>query len=136
MIENKISFRVRYAEVDRMGYVHHGNYAAYFEMGRTELMREYGIVYKDLEDQGILLPLIELSVKYYVPALYDEELILTTKLLEPSGVKLIFEYFLHNKKGEMVAEGKTPLVFVDKKTRKPIRPPKELVEQLYAKIRR
>ena len=52
MISDTISFRVRYNEVDRMGYVHHGNYAAYFEMGRTELMRKYGLNYKEMEDNG------------------------------------------------------------------------------------
>ena len=96
MIQNEISFRVRYAEVDRMGYVHHGNYAAYFEMGRTELMREYGLVYKDMEDDGYIMPLIEFKVKYFMPALYDEELTLLTKLLEPKGIRMVFEYYLYN----------------------------------------
>lgn len=136
MIQNEISFRVRYAEVDRMGYVHHGNYAAYFEMGRTELMRKYGLVYRDLEDAGILLPLIEFKIKYFVPALYDEELLLLTKLQEPTGVRLIFDYLLYNSKKELVAEGSTPLVFVDSHTRKPIRPPQNIVEQFYNNIGR
>jgi acyl-CoA thioester hydrolase len=128
MIQNEITFRVRYAEVDRMGYVHHGNYAAYFEMGRTELMRTYGIVYKELEDEGILLPLSEFRVKYYKPAIYDEELILLTKLQEPTGVRMIFEYFLFNKNKELLSEGITPLVFVDRENRRPIRPPKKFFE--------
>ena len=136
MIQNEISFRVRYAEVDRMGYVHHGNYAAYFEMGRTELMREYGLVYKDMEDDGYIMPLIEFKVKYFMPALYDEELTLLTKLLEPKGIRMVFEYYLYNSKKELVAEGSTPLVFVDRTSRKPIRPPKKLVEQFYSNIRR
>lgn len=136
MIENKIKFRVRYAEVDRMGYVHHGNYAAYFEMGRTELMREFGLVYKELEEAGILLPLSEFSVKFFKPALYDEKLTLLTKLQPPSGVRLVFEYYVYNEKKELLAEGLTPLVFVDSKSRKPIRPPKEFVEQFNQNIRR
>lgn len=129
MIENEIKFRVRYAEVDRMGYVHHGNYAAYFEMGRTELMREQGLVYKELEDEGILLPLSEFNVKYHKPALYDEELFLVTKMNLPTGVRLIFDYTLYNSNRELVAEGSTPLVFVNAKTRRPMRPPQHLVDK-------
>jgi acyl-CoA thioester hydrolase len=136
MIQNEIKFRVRYAEVDRMGYVHHGNYAAYFEMGRTELMRDYGIVYKELEDQGVILPLSEFSVKYHKPALYDDELRLVTKMTPPKGVRLIFEYFIYNEKNELLAEGVTPLVFVDSKSRRPIRPPKYMLEQFNRNIRR
>ena len=135
-MEHELIFRVRYNEVDRMGYVHHGNYAAYFEMGRTELMREAGIIYKDMEDQGIILPLSEFTVKYHRPALYDEELKLITKVQSQQGVRLIFEYFLYNPKNELVAEGITPLVFVNAQTRKPIRPPKNLIEQFNSNIRR
>ena len=129
MIENTIKLRVRYAEVDRMGYIHHGNYAAYFEMGRTELMREYGIVYKELEDEGIILPLSEFKIKYHKPALYDEELSLETTMHKPEGVRLFFSYKIYNSKAELLAEGTTPLVFVDKTTRRPIRPPKHLVDK-------
>ncbi|QQS50836.1 MAG: acyl-CoA thioesterase [Bacteroidota bacterium] len=135
MPEDKITFRVRYAEVDRMGYAHHGNYAAYFEMGRTELMRKAGVVYKELEDQGIILPLSEFSVNYYKPALYDDELILVTKLEPPAGVRLVFKYFLYNSANELLAEGITPLVFVDRSTRKPIRPPKEIIRLLDANFK-
>lgn len=130
MISSKISFRVRYNEVDRMGYVHHGNYAAYFEMGRTELMREYSLTYKKLEDDGILLPLTEYSVKFFEPALYDDELILETRLVKYEGVRLIFEYSLFKQENNKIAEGITPLVFVSSKTRKPVRPPAQFIEKI------
>lgn len=129
MIEGEIKIRVRYAEVDRMGHVYNGNYATYFEMGRTELLRGHGLVYKDLEDSGIIMPLSEFSVKYYKPAHYDDELILHTKMNMPKGVRLIFDYNLYNSERVLLAEGITSLVFVDSKTRRPIRPPKNLVEQ-------
>lgn len=128
-MKSQITFRVRYNEVDRMGYVHHGNYAAYFEMGRTELMREKGISYKELEDRGILLPLSEFSVNYYSPALYDDILKLETTLKSFSGVRLIFEYKLYNQKNDLIAEAITPLAFVSVETRKPIRPPKEIADK-------
>jgi acyl-CoA thioester hydrolase len=130
MITSEITFRVRYNEVDRMGYVHHGNYAAYFEMGRTELMRENDITYKEMEDNGIILPLSEFYVKYYQPALYDELLKLVTTLESFSGVRLVFGYKLYNKDNLLLAEGKTPLAFVNASTRKPIRPSLELVNKL------
>ncbi len=94
MIQNEICFRVRYAEVDRMGYVHHGNYAAYFEMGRTELMREYGLVYKELEDAR------EYCYHYWnlrlniINLLYTTNLTLITKLQESKGVRMVFELFV------------------------------------------
>ncbi|MBN1118238.1 MAG: acyl-CoA thioesterase [Bacteroidales bacterium] len=130
MITDTISFRVRYNEVDRMGYVHHGNYAAYFEMGRTELMRKHGLNYKEMEDNGVILPLSEFYVKYYSPALYDDNLSLETILTSYSGVRLNFEYILKNQHGDLIAEGKTPLVFVNNTSRKPMRPPKELIEKI------
>lgn len=132
MITTKIKFRVRYNEVDRMGYVHHGNYAAYFEMGRTELMRENGIAYKDLEDDGIILPLSEYYVKFYEPALYDEELTLETSLWAIQGVRIIFEYKLFKNNDILVAEGRTPLVFVNSTTRKPMRPPGTIIDKITA----
>ncbi len=131
MILSKINFRVRYNEVDRMGYVHHGNYPAYFEMGRTELMREYGLNYKNIEDEGIILPLSEYSIRFFEPALYDDELILETNLLKCEGVRLIFEYKLFKKEGDKkVAEGTTILAFVSSETRKPIRPPARFLDKL------
>lgn len=132
MIKSQITFRVRYNEVDRMGYVHHGNYAAYFEMGRTELMREQGITYKELEDRGILLPLSDFSVKYYSPALYDDLLRMETTLITFSGVRLIFEYKVYNQENTLLAEAITPLAFVSAETRKPIRPPKGIAEKFSA----
>ncbi len=130
MIKSEIKFRVRYNEVDRMGYVHHGNYAAYFEMGRTELMRDLGINYKELEDKGVILPLSEFTVSFYSPALYDELLRLETSLLSCSGVRLIFGYKLYNQDNQFIAEGKTTLVFVNAETGKPVRPPKDINQKL------
>jgi acyl-CoA thioester hydrolase len=113
-----------------MGYVHHGNYAAYFEMGRTELMREYDITYKEMEDNGIILPLSEFYIKYHNPALYDDKLRLVTNLKKFTGVRLIFEYELYNESGTLLAEGRTPLVFANSLNGKPVRPPAEIVDKL------
>ncbi|MFT5248034.1 MAG: acyl-CoA thioester hydrolase, partial [Gammaproteobacteria bacterium] len=71
MISVETKLRVRYGETDQMGYVYYGNYALYYEVGRVELLRDLGTSYKDLEEQGIMLPVMDLSVKYLKPAFYD-----------------------------------------------------------------
>lgn len=133
MIKSELTFRVRYNEVDRMGYVHHGNYAAYFEMGRTELMRDHGVTYKDLEDEGVLLPLSDFVVQYYVPALYDDLLRMETTLQSFTGVRLVFEYKIYKEEDTLVAEGRTNLAFVNAGTRRPMRPPVEITDKLKGK---
>jgi len=80
-----ISFRVRYCEVDRMNAVHHSQYAAYFEMGRTELLRDNGYDYRDLEDQGILLVIAKMEIRYKAPAQYDDVLELKRQPPDRSG---------------------------------------------------
>lgn len=129
MLSNKIRIRVRYGEVDRMGYLHHGNYALYFEEGRTELIRKLGLTYREMEDQGILLPVREFHIHYYKPALYDDEITIRTSLIKYPSVRLEFDYQMINSQGEVLSEAKTTLVFVDAETRKPMRVP-EFFEKL------
>ena len=131
MLSNEIRIRVRYGEVDRMGYLHHGNYALYFEEGRTELIRKLGLTYREMEDQGILLPVREFHIHYFKPALYDDEIIIRTSLSKYPSVRLDFDYKMLNSKGELLSEAKTTLVFVDAATRKPMRVP-EFFEKLIA----
>ena len=123
MLSAEIKIRVRYGEVDRMGYLHHGNYALYFEEGRTELLRGFGLSYRKMEDDGILLPVREMNVRYLMPVLYDEEVIINTSLTQLPAAKLEFEYIMKNTTGEVLSEGRTTHVFIDAKTRKVIRAP-------------
>lgn len=123
MLSSEIKIRVRYGEVDRMGYLHHGNYPLYLEEGRTELIRQLGLTYKAMEDQGILLPVRELSIHYKQAALYDDEVTVRTILTDKPTAKLTFSYTMHNQKGDILCEAQTTLVFVDAKTRRPIRAP-------------
>ena len=92
-----LTFRVRYSETDRMGYCYHGNYATYFELGRVEALRSLGVVYKVLEDEGILLPVVSMSTKFKAPALYDDLLRLETRLVRAENCTLEFSYslFIH-----------------------------------------
>ena len=111
----KISIRVRYCEVDRMNAVHHGQYAAYFEMGRTELLRDNGYDYRDLEDRGILLVIAKLEIRYKAPAQYDDILELTTKIAKIDRVRIEHEYELARPKdNRLIAQAKTTLVHVDR----------------------
>lgn len=119
-IETKI--RVRYGETDRMGYLHHSVYPLYFEEGRTELMRNIGMDYKQMEDSGILLPVRNLSITYYYPAFYDDILTIKTELRKMPTAKIIFDY-IAQRGDKKLCEAQTTLVFVDSVNRKPVRPP-------------
>jgi acyl-CoA thioester hydrolase len=123
MLYNETKIRVRYGETDRMGYMHHGSYALYFETGRTELLRQLGLTYKQMEDDGIILPLSTMNVKYLLPAFYDEELLVKTYLHKLPTVRLEFDYEIYNQKMELLCEASTTLVFVSAITRKPMRMP-------------
>lgn len=120
--------RVRYGETDQMGYCYYGNYASYFEVGRVEAMRSLGVSYKSLEEEGVMLPVSHFEVDYLRPALYDDELLVTTAITELKGPRLFFEYEIHNPQGELVAKAKTTLVFVAKITMRPIAPPADFVD--------
>jgi acyl-CoA thioester hydrolase len=121
--EHETKVRVRYGETDQMGYCYYGNYAQYFEVGRVEALRAFGMSYKELENQGIMLPVSEFSVKYLAPAYYDEELTIVTKITEVSGARITFEYEINNEKGKIISKAHTVLVFVSKNTMRPISPP-------------
>lgn len=121
VFEHKI--RVRYAETDQMGYVYYGNYAAFYEEARTEMLRHTGISYRELEEMGVMLPVIELQSKYFSPAKYDDLITITTTIREKPGVRIKFEYEVHNEAGELLNTGMTELVFVDIKRNRPTRPP-------------
>lgn len=123
MVESIIQIRVRYAETDQMGYVHHGIYPQYYEIGRTEQLRERGFSYKKIEDEGVILPLHSLNIVYHQPVKYDELLTLKTILVAKPSVKLLFNYEIYNEANELVNSAESVLIFVNEKTRKPMRPP-------------
>ena len=82
----KTSLRVRYGETDQMGYCYYGNYAQYFEVGRVEALRSFGMSYKDMENSGVMLPVSEFNVRYFAPAYYDDLLLITTKITALKGL--------------------------------------------------
>jgi acyl-CoA thioester hydrolase len=111
MTSNEIHIRVRYAETDRMGLLHHANYLVYFEQARTELLREIGATYKDLEDGGHLLVLTKVEVRYRRPAHYDDLLTIRTRVERATSVRIDHAYEVL-RGDELVAEGSSTLACV------------------------
>ena len=130
MKSDKIQFRVRYGETDQMGFVYYGNYAQYFEMGRTEWLRKLGITYKKMEEDGIMLPVMNLNINYLKPAKYDDLLTLKTILIKIPSAKIEFSYEVFNEENELLTTANTTLVFVNMKTNKPTRAPEYVLKKL------
>ena len=123
MIKTETTLRVRYGETDQMGFVYYGNYAQYYEVGRVEAMRSLGFSYKEMEESGVLMPVINLTINYKKPALYDDEVRIVTTVKEMPSVRITFEYECYNQKNELLNTGSVTLVFIDKQKNRPSAPP-------------
>ncbi|GAA4373524.1 thioesterase family protein [Hymenobacter koreensis] len=120
MYQSDTHIRVRYAETDQMGYVYHGNFAAYFEVARTEAFRQLGISYREMEAEGVGMPVGELRIKFKRPARYDDLLRVRMMLREmPQGSRVLFEYEIYNEADELLTEGSTLMVFVSSHNGRP-----------------
>jgi acyl-CoA thioester hydrolase len=131
MYTSETTIRVRYGETDQMGYVYYGFYAMYYEVGRVESLRQLGLTYRELEEMGVMMPVLENKSKYLAAAKYDDLLRVVTTLREKPGVRIKFEYEIFNEAKKLIHQGETMLVFIDKKTGKPCRPP-EAMEKVLA----
>ena len=125
---DEIQIRVRYGETDQMGVVYHGNYPLYLEIGRIEWLRKLGISYKNMEENGVMLPVVSLTVNYKKPACYDDLINVKTKLKNRPTAKIEFEYEISNEKGEILTTASTILVFVDMKTNRPVKAPDYILD--------
>ncbi len=121
MILSKATVNVRYAETDMMGVVYHGSYLPWFEVGRTTLLKEMGLSYRQLEADGFRLPVLEVAVKYLRPALYDDELTIVTTMAEKPLLRIRLDYEVRRGE-ELLATGSTVHAFIDREG-KPVRPP-------------
>jgi acyl-CoA thioester hydrolase len=130
MYISETTVRVRYGETDQMGYVYYGFYAMYYEVARVESLRQLGLTYKAIEAQGIIMPVLENKSKFFIPARYDELLRIVCTLREKPGIRIRFEYEIFNEENKLIHQGETLLVFVDKNTSKPCRPPLEMEKVL------
>ena len=128
MIQSRSQVVVRYAETDMMGVVYHGSYLPWFEIGRTTLLREQGLPYRELEAEGFRLPVLEVTARYLRPALYDDTITIVTTLREKPTLRIHLEYELF--KGDyLIATGKTLHAFIDRQGR-PVRPPPRFIARM------
>jgi acyl-CoA thioester hydrolase len=125
-----LEIRVRYAETDAMGYLHHARYLVYFEMGRTELLRANGLCYRDMEARGLFYVVARVDVRFRAPARYDDLLTLTTSTTRLSPVRVDHHYELR-RDHELLTEGNSTLVLVDRHG-KPTPLPPDLYAILHA----
>lgn len=126
---NEISFHVRYAETDQMGYVYYGNYAQYLEMGRVAWLRSLGVSYRTMEEKGVMLPVVSMQIDFKKPALYDDLLTVKSKLKKIPSVKIEFDYEIFNEQNELLVTANTVLAFIDMKTKRPVACPDYVLEK-------
>ena len=124
-----VEVRVRYVETDQMSFVHHSNYLKYFELARLEWLNFLGISYSQLEESGVLMPVVRASVEYIKPLFFDESFKITVSLIDPPKATLKFQYVVVNSKNITVCKGETVLAFLSKKTMRPTKCPKILNEK-------
>ncbi len=127
---NETKIRVRYGETDQMGVVYHGNYAQYCEVGRLEWLRALNISYKKMEEDGVMLPVVSLSIKYKKPACYDDVINVRTQLVKLPTAFIEFEYEITNEAGQILAIANTILAFINKSSNRPMRCPQFVLDKL------
>lgn len=128
MIIHEIQLRVRYAETDKMGYAYYGNYATYFEVARVETFRKLGISYKEMEDEGVMMPVLEYTSKYILPAKYDDLITIKVRIEKKPSIRIVFYYEVYNEEDQLLTKAETTLVFVDMIKNKPTLPPEKFQE--------
>ncbi len=127
--EHEIEIRVRYQDTDGQGRVHHANYFTYFEMGRTELLRAAGYTYRQIEQEGWMLVVSDISCRYYQPADYDDLLRLRTKVIEARGARIVCEYQVF-RDDTLLADGRSTVACINRQGRVTRLPPALVVERL------
>ena len=138
MIVTETKIRVRYAETDQMGYVYYGNYATYYEVGRTNALRDLGTTYNTLEKAGVMMPVMTMNVKYIKPAKYDDLLTIKTIVKEVPRMRMNFIYEIYNEAGDLLNIGETTLAFISKERMRPVACPdwlSEIFEEAFRKAK-
>ncbi len=122
--------KVRYAETDQMGVVHHGNYAEYLEIARIDWLQQFDISYSKMEREGIMLPVYAMEFRFIKPALFDDLLTIKTKLREIPAVRITFDYEIYNQDQELITKASTILVFMDSKNKRPVKCPQYILDKI------
>ena len=128
MISFETKIRVEYHHTDQMGIVHHSNYVKFFEVARTEWLRAMGVTYAEMERRGVMMPIVDVSIKYRKPAYYDELISVTAYVDELPMARMNFRYEVRGEDGRDIASGTTTLGFIDSQTRRPQRAPQWLLD--------
>lgn len=122
--------KVRYAETDQMGVVYHGNYAQYLELARIDWLDHLGISYRWMEENGVMLPVYNLSLTYKKSAKFDDQIRIVTVLRQLPSVRIIFDYEIYNQKDDLLTVASTELIFMNKDSNRPMRCPSYILEKL------
>lgn len=130
MFAHSTQIRVRYGETDQMGFVYYGHYALYYEVGRVEAIRSLGLTYKDLEDQGVIMPVVRLEAKYIAPARYDDLLTISSQIREKPDRFIVFDVTIINQDRQTLNKAKITLCFKDASTGAQIRTPNSIIDKL------
>ncbi len=130
MLTSETQIRVRYAETDQMGYVYYGKYAEYYEVARTDALRTFDLTYREMEEKGVMLPVLSMNIKYIRPAYYDDLLTVKITIKELPASRIKFDCEIFNEKGELLNIGDVTLAFVDARTRKPCKAPEHFLEKI------
>lgn len=119
MIVTETQLRVRYAETDQMGFVYYGNYAQYYEVARADAMRQLGMTYREMEERGVVMPIVTMNTKYIRPARYDDLLTIKTTINDLPSARMHFFYDIYNEEGTLLNKGETVLAFIKPDTGRP-----------------
>lgn len=129
MLKHYTEVRIRYADTDQMRFAYNGKYFEYFEVGRTEMMREVGLPYNVIEQSGFFMPVIETKIQFLSPAFYDEVLVIETRVEKLPSVKVHIDHIIKAKERDVViCEGYVELAFLDAKTNRPTRAPRVFID--------
>ncbi|WP_459211657.1 acyl-CoA thioesterase [Aquimarina rhabdastrellae] len=129
-IISNTKIKVRYAETDQMGVVHHGNYAQYLEVSRIEWLEKLGVSYKTMEAEGVMLPIVTMDLKFKKSAYFDDILQVKTMLRKIPTARIVFDYEIYNQNQELLTTATTTLVFLNAATKRPMACPDDLLEKI------
>jgi acyl-CoA thioester hydrolase len=130
MYQFDYNYRIRYADIDQMGYMYYGNYARLYEIGRVEALRSLGLRYRDLEDTGVIMPVYENRSRFIVPAKYDDLVTIRVIIKELPKVRIVFNYEIYNEEDTLLHTGETTLVFLKTANNRITSCPKEILDRL------
>lgn len=136
MLSFTTTLRVRYSEVDPSSFVYNGHYATYYEVGRTASIRSMGLSYKEIEERGVVMPLLYQNMRFHSPAFYDDLLTIKVSIKEMPKARITFFYEIYNEAGKKINSGENALAFIDRETHRPLRAPKWFLAILEEEVKK